>query len=338
MTTAPPTLLRKNVDSFQRRINYLRISVTDRCNLRCRYCVPKDTLPLLDHGDIARYEELLRITRLAAELGITKVRITGGEPLVRRGIVYFIEKLSKIPGIEDIAMTTNGVLLKPRLPELMDAGLKRLNISLDTLKPETFHQITGRDLFPKVWEGIMAALDSGFSPIKLNTVPLKGINDDEIVDLAGLAVKYPLHVRFIEYMPMGNSAVDDSQRILAPEIQRAIETKLGRLTPVPSELHDGPASRFTIKDAPGEIGLITPVSSHFCHKCNRLRLTSQGHLRACLLDDKETDILAALRDGASDKKLMGIIHTTILSKPLSHHLNQCEAIHRVPSQMSSIGG
>ena len=328
----------KNVDAHHRIINYLRISVTDRCNLKCIYCVPKEKLPLLVHKDIARYEEILKITKLAAQIGINKVRITGGEPLVRKGIVHFIKELSNIPGIQDIAMTTNGVLLKSRVKDLAKAGLTRLNISLDTLQPHTFSHISKNDFFPQVWEGIMAALDLGFAPIKLNTVLLKGINDSEIIDLAELSLKYPFHIRFIEYMPMGNSAVDSSQRVLIPEIKNAIESEVGPLTPVAPQLHDGPATRFKIKGAPGEIGFISPISSHFCHRCNRIRLTAAGHLRACLLDNHETDILTLLRQGATDHELSSIIRATIASKPLSHHLSNENADDRVPSQMSCIGG
>ena len=215
--------------SFSSKVNYLRISVTDRCNLACCYCVPKDQISLLTHRDIARYEEILRIVRACCRLGITKVRITGGEPLVRKGIVDFIQSIAKMPEIQDLSITTNGVLLEKNALALKESGLKRINISLDTLIPDRFRQITGKDLFLQVWKGIMAVMDQGFSPIKLNTVVMRGVNDDEIEALAELSLKYPVHMRFIEYMPMGNSAVDSAQQILIPEIKRRIEQRAGEI-------------------------------------------------------------------------------------------------------------
>ncbi len=321
----------------KRTVNYLRISLTDRCNLACIYCVPKTTIPLLDHKDIASFEEILKITKIAVELGITKVRITGGEPLVRRGLSSFLSELSKINEIKDIAITTNGVLLTKFLDELINSGLKRLNISLDTLKPEKFKLITGKDHFNDVWDGIMAAFHRGITPIKLNTVSLRGVNDDEIEDLANITMNYPFHVRFIEYMPMGNSAVDISQQILIPEIRERIESGFGELIPVKRDIYDGPAKRFKIKGGKGEIGFISPVSCHFCKECNRLRLTSTGMLRPCLLNKYEEDILKHLRNGASDTELRQIIKHVIKNKPLSHNLEQNSKIH-VESQMSKIGG
>lgn len=321
----------------QRIINYLRISITDRCNLACMYCVPKESIPILKHKEIATYEELLKITELSVELGITKVRITGGEPLVRKGLPDFLKKLSKINKIRDIAITTNGILLKKYLDELQNSGLKRLNISLDTLKPDKFKLITGGDYFHKVWAGIMAAYDKGIAPIKLNTVSLRGVNDDEIEDLAEITLKYPFHVRFIEYMPMGNSAVDINQQILIPEIRHRIESRFGALEPVKRDIYDGPAKRFSIKGAKGEIGFISPVSSHFCRQCNRLRLTSKGMLRPCLLNKYEKDILKHLRRGASNAELKEIIKLVIRNKPLSHHLGKDTGSY-VESQMSRIGG
>ncbi len=328
----------ENTNHDFRTINYLRISVTDRCNLACRYCVPRDALPFLSHKDIARYEEILQITGAAAELGINKVRITGGEPLVRKGIFEFIRSLSKIKGIEDIAVTTNGVLLDRYMDDIIAAGIKRLNISLDTLKPERFQFISGKDRHADVWKGIMSAHHRGISPIKLNAVVLKGINDDEITDLASLAIKYPFHIRFIEYMPMGNSGVKNSQRILIPQIKQRIEGVLGHLEPVKRDKHDGPAARFKPENALGEIGFISPVSSHFCDTCNRLRLTSTGRLRPCLLDNYEIDILNALRRGADKEALKKIIQTAIENKPRHHGLTENPGTVKIKTQMSTIGG
>ncbi|MFH1156790.1 MAG: GTP 3',8-cyclase MoaA [Pseudomonadota bacterium] len=320
-----------------RSINYLRISVTDRCNLACRYCVPKDTLPMVDHHYVARYEEILRIIRIARDVGITKIRVTGGEPLVRKGLMGFMGEISKIHGIEDVSITTNGILLSQYLPEFSGAGIRRLNISLDTLRPDRFDYITGKPMFDRVWDAILSAHAIGLSPIKLNAVILKGINDDEIADLAALSVDYPFHIRFIEYMPMGNAGVSSRQRVLIPEIKQTIEARFGQLIPVPRRRHDGPATRFKINGAAGEIGFISPVSSHFCHQCNRLRLTAVGKLRPCLLHHQEYDILTPLRDGASDAQILGLIQEVILRKPETHSLSGT-GHQRIESQMSTIGG
>jgi len=337
MSYLPPMERIDNIDNSGRRINYLRISVTDRCNLACRYCVPKEQIPLLSHDKIARYEEILRIVEIAAQLGITKVRITGGEPFVRKGIFTFLKELGAISGIRDIGVTTNGVLLEKQLKNILRTNVRRMNISLDTLVPEKFRQITGKDHFHQVWRGIMAANEAGIAPIKLNCVVMRGVNDDEISDLATLAEKHPFHVRFIEYMPMGNSAMEQNQEVLVPEIKAAVEKRLGALAPVESGSFDGPAKRFKPENAPGEIGFISPVSSHFCHQCNRLRLTSTGRLRPCLLKNDETDILGPLRRGASPGELRQIFRTTLKNKPLSHSLDT-DQVCRISSQMSAIGG
>ncbi|MBF0413714.1 MAG: radical SAM protein [Desulfamplus sp.] len=376
MTTTPKKDYNK---SDNRIINYLRISVTDRCNLACRYCVPKEILPELPHNKIARYEEIHKIVVCASELGIKKLRITGGEPFMRKGLLPFIKSLSQIDGINDISITTNGVLLEPNIDALIESGVNRINVSLDTLKSEKFKFISGRDKFHAVWRGIMAALDNKrLSPIKLNAVILRGINDDEIEALAGLSLRYPFHVRFIEYMPMGNSAVDISEQVLIPEIREQIERGFGTLEPVITNQNNtvsqlnrkndkinsheiqnneaGPAKRYKIKGALGEIGFISPVSSHFCHQCNRLRLTSTGHLRPCLLNNLEIDLITQMRQGASDETIKDMIITAIKSKPASHNLNISRAINttnntnssyqtnqlaecnRVDTQMSTIGG
>lgn len=334
------TFLKSNLETpgpLHHRVNYLRISVTDRCNLACRYCVPKDHVPTLSHKDIARYEEILTIVRLSRDLGVTKVRITGGEPLVRKGVLDFIREVAEMPGIEDVSMTTNGVLLRKNAHRLKGSGIKRLNISLDTLKPERFRFITGKNLFKEVWGGIMAAHDQGITPIKLNAVIMRGVNDDEIEDLVALTLDHPFHVRFIEYMPMGNAKVEMDQQVLIPEIQQRIETAFGPLAPVARGVHDGPAKRFKLADAPGEVGFISPLSSHFCHECNRLRLTSTGNLRPCLLNAYEHEILPALRRGASDHELKEIIMEAVRRKPASHTLIT-DAYPRVTSQMFTIGG
>lgn len=322
-----------------RTINYLRISVTDRCNFRCRYCVPSSPFSVMAHERIARYEEILRITGLACELGITKVRITGGEPFVRKGIFSFLEQLCQMDVLKDISITTNGALLTPKKIEtLIQMGIGRINFSLDTLDPVKFEAITKRDRFHKVWDAIQTAHSLGISPIKINAVALRGFNDDEIEAIAGLTLRYPFHIRFIEYMPMGDSDVEKQQQMLTREIQDKIIAVHGPLTPVQKGDNDGPAKKFTLANAKGVLGFITPVSSHFCSECNRLRLTSRGTLRPCLLDNYEKDILTPLRNGATDVELKAIIESALTKKPLFHNLEKRNAKDIPISHMTSIGG
>jgi len=322
-----------------RSINYLRISVTDRCNFRCRYCVPSSPFSVIEHKKIARYEEILRITRLACDLGITKLRITGGEPFVRKGILSFLKELCNMESLKDISITTNGALLnREKIKSLIHMGIKRLNFSLDTLDPARFAAITGRDRFHRVWDSIVTAHSLGISPIKINTVALRGFNDDEIETIAALTLKYPFHIRFIEYMPMGNSNVEKNQQILTQEIQDKIVSSLGPLLPLAREENDGPAKKFKLANARGIVGFITPISSHFCSECNRLRLTSRGTLRPCLLNDYEKDILVPLRNGASDQELKMIIESALTHKPLFHSLDGQTAKNIPISHMTSIGG
>ncbi|WP_289023483.1 GTP 3',8-cyclase MoaA [Desulfobacter postgatei] len=322
-----------------REINYLRISVTDRCNFRCIYCIPAAPFKRIEHDSIARYEEILRIVRLGCDMGITKVRVTGGEPFVRKGIFSFIRRLCRIPQLKEISITTNGSCLNPdKIKELMDMGIQRLNFSLDTLVPEKFIRITQRDQFQRVWDNIMAALDIGMSPIKINTVALKGFNDDEIQAIAGLTREYPFHVRFIEYMPMGDTDVDADRQILTRDIKDIIINTHGPLAPVPKGINDGPAKTYRLAGAPGILGFITPISSNFCSECNRLRLTSRGTLRPCLLSNKETDILTPLRNGADDEALKQLMVTALKDKPLYHNLEKRTARDVPLNHMTAIGG
>ncbi|PIE60879.1 MAG: GTP 3',8-cyclase MoaA [Desulfobacterales bacterium] len=322
-----------------RTINYLRISVTDRCNFRCRYCMPETPFTVMTHEQIARYEEILRITRLACDMGITKVRITGGEPFARKGIFSFLERLCRIDDLSDISLTTNGALLtRKKIQTLKDLGISRLNFSLDTLNPVRFKEITRRDRFHQVWHAIETAHEMGIAPLKINTVALRGFNDREIHDIAGLTLKYPFHIRFIEYMPMGDTPMEKAQQILTAEIQDIITAHHGPIIPLPHHDNEGPAKNYRLGNAPGILGFITPVSSHFCSDCNRLRLTSRGTLRPCLLKNHETDILTPLRNGATDAELKHIIASTLSKKPLSHDLGSRTAGDVPISQMTSIGG
>ncbi|HAO23249.1 MAG TPA: GTP 3',8-cyclase MoaA [Desulfobacteraceae bacterium] len=323
------------IDPHCRKLNYLRISITDRCNLRCLYCAPPNLkIPKLSHRDILSYEEILRLVRIGVSLGISKVRITGGEPLIRKGVGNFLSELGRIREISDLSLTTNGVLLREHLESIRMAGIRRLNISLDTLSPEKFRYITGRDDFRPAWEGILSAHHQGFSPIKLNIVAMRGINDDEFADIARLCFSYPFHIRFIEYMPMGNSPLETARQILAPEIMNIL-SEIGELIPVEKKQHDGPAERYSFRDAMGEIGFIRPLSHHFCAQCNRLRLTASGQLRPCLLSDAQHDLKTALRNGSSDAEISDIFFTAARFKPHRHHLIEKE---NVKSQMSLIGG
>jgi cyclic pyranopterin phosphate synthase len=294
---------------------------------------------VIEHKKIARYEEILRITRLACELGITKIRITGGEPFVRKDIFSFLKKLCAIETLNDISITTNGSLLtKKKIEKLTCLGIKRLNFSLDTLDPAKFAQITGRDRFQQVWNSILSSHESGIAPVKINAVILRGINDDEIENLCALTLKYPFHIRFIEYMPMGNSAVEKQQQILTREIREKIESRFGKLIPIERTANDGPAKKFQITGAKGIVGFITPISSHFCSECNRLRLTSRGTLRPCLLNNYEKDILNPLRNGASDDELKKIILGALTKKPSFHGLTDSSVKGMPISHMTSIGG
>jgi cyclic pyranopterin phosphate synthase len=324
------------IDACHRRLSYLRISVTDRCNLRCAYCLPCEDVPRLSHEEVLRYEEILRIVRVGVGLGISKVRVTGGEPLVRKGVVGFLAELARIPEIKDLSLTTNGVRLKEHLDALQAAGVARINVSLDTLRPERYRRITGVDAFDTVWEGVLAAHARGIRPIKLNVVALAGVNDDELVDLARLSLEHPFHVRFIEFMPIGSSRIEKRPPLLVPEIAERIGV-LGKLVPVERTEMDGPAHRYRFDGAPGEIGFIPAISHQFCRRCNRLRLTASGQLRPCLLSDRQEDLKGPLRRGCSDAELAEVFFSATRHKPSDHNLAVGEPAH-VCCQMRSIGG
>lgn len=325
------------LDPFKRKINYLRIAVTDRCNLRCRYCMPEEGIPLISHKDILTYEEILMIVRVFAAEGISKVRLTGGEPLVRREIVDFISRLSRMKEIKDLSLTTNGILLKESARDLKQAGLKRINISLDSLRRDRFFQITRRNSFEQVWAGIEEALRVGFSPIKINMVAIKGLNDDEIESFARLTLHLPLTIRYIEYMPSGNGEEwKESDLLTIPQIKSRLE-KIGNLIHIPSGQWDGPAKRFRIEGAIGEIGLIGAVTSHFCEECNRIRLTPDGKIRTCLFSDNEIDVKEILRKDGSDQNLKEMLLLALRTKPERHHINTHQ-FKKCQRNMSAIGG
>ena len=303
-------------DRYQREIHYLRLSVTDLCNLRCRYCMP-DGVEKLEREAVLTYEEFLRLAALFAQCGIDTVRVTGGEPLVRKNVAQLVAGLKAIPGIRKVTMTTNGILLAQQLPALLAAGLDSVNISLDTLRPEVFRQVTARDEFAAVQAGLQAALESGI-PVKLNCVPQAGVNEGELEDLAALAENRPLQVRFIEMMPIGYGAAMPC--ISGPELRQRFARRWPELQPLTeAAFGDGPAVYYTVPGWQGSIGFIAAVHGKFCASCNRVRLTSQGFLRPCLASEAGCDLRALLRSGADDTQLLAAIRETIWAKPREHH-------------------
>jgi GTP 3',8-cyclase len=340
------------VDQFSRTISYLRLSITDRCNLRCMYCMPENqdegishlkSVEILRHHDLLTYEELLRFVTVAVSMGMVKVRLTGGEPLIRRGVLDFIRNLSIINGLEQIRLTTNGVLLQEMAEALYQAGIRHLNISLDSLRAERFARITGRDLFQSVWRGIETARDLGFH-VKLNVVAMRGVNSDEFRDFTELALSEPIQIRFIEFMPVGEKSGWDRERFIPAGDIQSIISQFSQLTPMEGQRTEGPARVFRVTDSAGRkgsIGFISPISHHFCDSCNRLRLTSEGRLRPCLLSDRETDIREILRNGCTDDDLREAIRLTIMNKQKGHTLREgLEGTTQPPCHvgMSRIGG
>ncbi len=328
-----------HLDAYNRPISYLRVSVTDRCNLRCIYCMPPQGVPWRPHADILRYEEIETIVRAAAELGVSKVRLTGGEPLVRPDVIELARMLARIPGVDDLAMTTNGILLASYAADLAAAGLRRVNVSLDTLQPERFGHITRGGHLGDVLAGIEAAQRAGLTPIKINTVVVRGMNEDEVLDFARKTRDAAWHVRFIELMPVGNGGlIDEDWRarvVTAAEIKHEIEAALGPLRPAKMSVGGGPARYYCLPGAQGTLGFITPISEHFCYHCNRLRLTADGRLRPCLLSEQEIDLRTPLRQGADVAQIKALILQAIESKPPEHRLDE-----QIPPglAMSQIGG
>ena len=324
-------------DLFGRSINYLRLSITDRCNLRCRYCMPADGVPPLGHDAILSYEELLRVARLAVQLGVRKIRVTGGEPLVRRGVIDFVAALCALPERPEVVLTTNGLLLTDYAAELARVGLARVNISLDTLRPERFLEITRREGLERVLAGLAAAEQAGLAPLKLNMVPISGVNEDEIVDFARLTLRHPWEVRFIEFMPFGQDLdYPADRRLPAPRILEEL-SRLGLLLPVSRSGNAGPARLYRYADGAGRIGVIPAISGHICSECNRLRLTADGRIRPCLLGDQEIDLRQMLRTGAGDEELCQALLGAVRAKPERHRLGDGGHV-RNRRPMTGIGG
>jgi GTP 3',8-cyclase len=327
--------MKKQIDKYGRKIDYLRISVTDRCNLRCTYCMPSEGISLINHQDILRYEEIIRLTRLAYELGFRKFRITGGEPLVRKGIPSLIKSISELGDDIDLSLTTNAVLLAKYADELKKSGLHRINISLDTLDKAKFKQISRFDLFDDVMNGIKSAIDVGFNPIKINVVVVKNVNDDEILDFVEYATDKPIQVRFIELMPFYKSEWGVENFVSAEDIKSQIESHY-HLTEINGD-SSSPAVDYKLDRYEGQIGFIAPVSKKFCDDCNRLRLTADGRLLPCLMGRVEIDVKTSMRDNAPDGEIKAIIQSAMIEKPKGHDLCK-DGLEKVNRAMSRVGG
>jgi cyclic pyranopterin phosphate synthase len=324
----------KLVDAFGRKINYLRLSVTDRCNMRCRYCMPEGGVEKLPHQEVLSYEELDRIARAAVSLGIEKIRVTGGEPLVRKGLLPFLSGLSAIAGLKQLVLTSNGVLLEEMAGELRAAGVQRLNISLDSLDPGNFRAITRVGELDRVMAGIAAADRAGF-PIKINMVVMRGVNDAEIEAMASLAMERPYAVRFIEYMPSSREERWQSLVVSGSEILERLSAKFP-LQPMDRCELAGPAKEYRITGAAGTLGIITPVTGHFCSDCNRIRITSTGKAKSCLFSGDETDLKPLL--GKQDGPLLeDALRRIVQGKPGRHQMS-AESAHHTPFAMSAVGG
>lgn len=323
----------KLIDSYGRKINYLRLSVTDRCNMRCSYCMP-DGIRKVSHADVLSYEELHRIARAAVSVGIEKIRVTGGEPLVRKGIVPFLANLGGIPGLKQLVLTSNGVLLEEMAADLRAAGVQRLNISLDSLDPARFSAITRTDHLKRVLAGIAAADRAGF-PIKINMVVMRGVNDSEIEAIASLAMDRPYTVRFIEYMPSSGADQWQSLVLSGREILERLSAKFP-LLPMERAALAGPAKEYRIAGAAGTLGIITPITGHFCDNCNRIRVTSTGKAKGCLFSGGQFDLKPYLGEG-DDLLLEHALRGIVLGKPGRHELSSESASH-TPFAMSAIGG
>jgi cyclic pyranopterin phosphate synthase len=324
-------------DAFTRRITYLRISVTDRCNLRCVYCMPEAGLPWIPKAEILRFEEIEAIVRAAASVGVRSLRLTGGEPLVRRDLPDLVARLAAIPGIEDIALSTNGLLLAETAHELRAAGLRRVNVSLDTLREDRFAAIARRPGLDRVLAGIDAAIAAGLAPLKLNCVVMHGQNDDEVHDFAAFTRNRDVYVRFIEVMPVqDNVALQRDAYVSSAELLARIGRD-GDLLPVPGPGGNGPARYYAFAGARGAIGVISPLSHDYCETCNRVRLSADGHLKLCLFGDTGIDLRTPLRSGAGESEIVAILQNAMTIKPERHHLDLGKPASAMRA-LSEIGG
>lgn len=326
------------IDSFGRRHNNLRLSVTDRCNLRCFYCMPADNVQFMDRKKLLSFEEIEQFVRVMVKVGINKVRLTGGEPLVRKDLHLLVEKLAALPEIKDVGLTTNGLLLPEKAELLKKAGLERINISLDALDPQKFEEITRRKGFEKVLEGIKAAQDAGFDPVKVNAVSVRGVTETEIVKFGQFARETGVEIRFIEFMPLDAENAWEREKVLfAHEIIEKLSEEIMPLRPLNPDDHSAPASEFVFEDGVGRIGFIASVSQPFCMNCNRFRLTADGKMRNCLFSLEETNIKELLRGGASEEELIQAVRRSIGEKSEGHEINTARFI-QPDRPMYSIGG
>jgi cyclic pyranopterin phosphate synthase len=324
------------VDTFGRAHNNLRVSVTDRCNLRCTYCMPEE-VTFLDRHELLTFEEIARFVRVTVPLGIDKIRLTGGEPLMRRDLPELAHMLCGIEGIRDVGITTNGLLLRDQAQALYDAGLRRMNISLDTLDAERFRRLTRRDGLEKVVDGILAAKRAGFDPVKVNAVMIRGVNEQDVVPLARFARLNGLEMRYIEYMPIGAETWERGKVFYAHEIMEQLERELVPL--IPAENYDprAPAMEFRYTDGRGSVGMIASVSRPFCMKCNRLRLTADGKLRNCLFALDEVDVKGLLRNGGRDAEIGEVVRKNVWAKWEGHEINTARFLKPLRT-MHAIGG
>jgi GTP 3',8-cyclase len=325
------------IDTFGRVHNNLRISVTDRCNIRCTYCMP-ETVRFLPRADLLTFEEIERVVRVAGTLGVDKIRLTGGEPLVRRDLPKLVARLAAVPGIKDVGLTTNGILLAPMARALRDAGLRRINVSLDTMDPARFRELTRRDGWEQVIEGILAAKSAGFDPVKVNAIAIKGVTEDDVIPLGEFAREHGLELRFIEYMPLdAGNLWERGKVLLAGEILERLAAGIGPLSPAPNQDPRAPAMDYDYLDGRGRVGLIASVSRPFCGSCNRLRLTADGKLRNCLFALDEADLRPILRPVADDEALARALRASVLGKWEGHEINTARFI-KPERLMHSIGG
>ena len=326
------------IDVYKRKIDYIRISITDRCNLRCVYCMPKEGIKLIEHNDILSYEEIIRLCKLFVKIGISKVKITGGEPLVRKDVHKLIKAIKEVDGIDNVTLTTNGILLEDQIDNLVKAGLDAINISIDTLNDDTYKELTRIGNVNKVIKGIYKCLEYKNLNVKINCVPIKGKNEDEIIDLIEIAKNNNISIRFIEMMPIGLGK--NIKGLNDEEVTSLIEKNIGKLTPYNGKLGNGPSNYYTLKDYKGKIGFISAVNHKFCETCNRVRLTWEGFLKACLQYEMGTDLRSMLRNGCSDDEILKAVESTIYNKPESHNFNLIkEEDEKVENRtMSQIGG
>lgn len=324
------------IDTFGRVHNNLRISVTDRCNLRCTYCMPEEVV-FLDRGELLTFEEITRFVQIAAPLGIDKIRLTGGEPLMRRDLHLLVRMLCAVPGIKDVGLTTNGLLLADQARALYDAGLRRINVSLDTLSPEKFRQLTRREGLERVLEGIHAARAAGFAPVKINAVSIRNFTEDEVVPLARFCRAHDMEIRFIEYMPIGADQWERDKVYFAHEIMEQLERAIAPLAPAENYDPRAPAMEFEYADGGGRVGIIASVSRPFCRSCNRVRLTADGKLRNCLFALDEVDVKPLLRNGGAADAIADILRRNVRDKWEGHEINTARFIKPLRT-MHAIGG